>query len=301
VEALKLDVPFQNQADLNMKHIASPLNYIGGKYKLLEQIMPLIPDNIKTFVDLFAGGFNVGININADKIIGNEYVFYITNLYKEIQGKKIEDILSHIDRKIKKYALSKTNEEGYKKLRNDYNETRKPLDLYVLICYSFNYQIRFNANHEYNNPFGRDRSCFTESLRKKLEEFKERIDAKNIEFTSFDFRDFIIDELDNNDFVYADPPYLITNGSYVDGKRGFKGWGRQDEVDLLNLLDSLNKKGVRFALSNVLEHKGQKNDILVDWSKCYNINYLNYNYSNSSYQCKNRDKNSTIEVLITNY
>ena len=53
-------------------YIKSPLNYTGGKYKLLKQIIPLLPDNINTFVDLFGGGFNVGINVKANKIIYND-------------------------------------------------------------------------------------------------------------------------------------------------------------------------------------------------------------------------------------
>ena len=32
---------------------------------------------------------------------------------------------------------------------------------------------------------------------------------------------------------------------------------KTDEINLLNLLDSLNSKGIRFALSNVLESKGK--------------------------------------------
>ena len=35
------------------QYIKSPLNYVGGKYKLLPQIMPLFPDNIDTFYDLY--------------------------------------------------------------------------------------------------------------------------------------------------------------------------------------------------------------------------------------------------------
>ena len=31
--------------------ISSPMNYIGGKYKLLPQLLPLFPDKINTFVD----------------------------------------------------------------------------------------------------------------------------------------------------------------------------------------------------------------------------------------------------------
>ena len=37
-------------------YIKSPLNYVGGKYKLLNEIIPLFPENINTFVDLFGGG-----------------------------------------------------------------------------------------------------------------------------------------------------------------------------------------------------------------------------------------------------
>lgn len=33
--------------------VKSPLNYVGNKYKLLPQILPLLPTNINTFVDLF--------------------------------------------------------------------------------------------------------------------------------------------------------------------------------------------------------------------------------------------------------
>ena len=50
-------------------YIQSPLNYIGGKYKILPQILPLFPSRIRTFVDLFCGGCNVGINVSADRTI----------------------------------------------------------------------------------------------------------------------------------------------------------------------------------------------------------------------------------------
>lgn len=34
----------------------NPFNYVGGKYKLLPQILSLFPSHIDTFVDLFGGG-----------------------------------------------------------------------------------------------------------------------------------------------------------------------------------------------------------------------------------------------------
>ena len=58
------------------KNIKSPLNYIGGKQRILGQILPLFPAKIDCFVDLFTGGCNVGINVNAEKIICNDNLLY---------------------------------------------------------------------------------------------------------------------------------------------------------------------------------------------------------------------------------
>ena len=52
--------------------IKSPFNYTGGKYKLLDQLLPLFPDKVDTFYDLFAGGANVAVNVKAKKIIAND-------------------------------------------------------------------------------------------------------------------------------------------------------------------------------------------------------------------------------------
>ncbi len=282
----------------NEKFVASPLNYIGGKYRILDQIIPHFPDNINTFVDLFAGGFNVGININADKIIANDLNKYVIELLELFQKTPIEELLKDIDIVINKYQLSKSNQEGFLKLREDYNNNQNPLMLYVLICYSFNYQLRFNNDRKYNNPFGKDRSQFSDKLRNKLIKFTARLQDKNVQFYSNDFEEILNKPLVYGDFVYCDPPYLITTGSYNDGNRGFKNWTKKEEIDLYNVLDELSSKGVKFALSNVLSHKGRTNDSLIEWSKKYRVIPLNRNYSNSSH---NTVKGLSEEVLIVNY
>ena len=75
--------------------IASPLNYIGGKYKLLPQILPLFPENIETFVDLFCGGCNVGINVPAKKTIFNDNLSFLIDLYKSFNSLSVTDIFNH--------------------------------------------------------------------------------------------------------------------------------------------------------------------------------------------------------------
>ncbi len=288
----------------SLKKIKSPLNYIGGKAKILDQILPLFPENINNFIDLFAGGCNVGINVNANKIFFNENLTYLIEMYQIFQENDIDTTISHIENRIKEFELSLTNEEGYKKMRAKYNEHKKPLDLFVLIAFSFNHQIRFNNSHEFNNPFGRERSSFNASMKQNLERFIIRLKETNVDFANVCFNNFDFTFLNTNDFVYCDPPYLITTGTYNDGKRGFKGWTEKEEVQLLKKLDSIDNQNIKFALSNVLEHKGKSNEILKKWvenNTKYKINYINFNYSNSNYQTLIRDKNASVEVLITNY
>lgn len=283
--------------------IVSPLNYIGGKRKLLPQILPLFPSKVSTFLDLFCGGCSVGLNVDAEKIVFNDNITYLIDMYEAFLRTSPEDILSYIDTRICELNLSQTNREGYLKLRSEYNLERNPLDLFVLIAFSFNHQIRFNASHQYNNPFGKERSSYNPKMKTHLRAFLYALQSSHVSFSKLDFRDVDFSTLTINDFVYADPPYLITRGTYNDGKRGFTGWGDTEEMMLLEILSSLNAKGIRFALSNVLIHKGRKNYLLQEWIDTHGfaIHYLNKCYKNCNYQSLNNEHGATIEVLVTNH
>ncbi len=283
--------------------IKSPLNYIGGKFRLLDQLLPLFPKSIDTFLDLFAGGLNVGLNVKARRVICNDNLKFLIEMYQTFQAKSLSEILHHIDHRVFEFELSLTNERGYKKLREHYNRHKNPLDLFVLVAFSFNHQIRFNNSHEFNNPFGRERSSFNDTMRLNLMQFVRKIQTMNLQFTCFDFDKFDFSILDDDDFVYCDPPYLISLGTYNDGKRGFTGWNEGYEQKLLAILESLHDRNIRFALSNVLEHEGKENNVLRKWlnkNDYLKINYLRADYSNSNYQ-KSRNTGKSVEVLITNY
>lgn len=294
--------PLNEKANINnipiKGYIKSPLNYVGGKYKLLPQIIPLFPKEISTFVDLFSGGANVGINVNANKIIFNDINTKINGIFRYFQDHDTYSILKQIYKYIDDYDLSKTNELGFKAFRDKYNSNPNPIMLYTLVSYSFNYQFRFNNNMEFNNPFGRNRSHFSKRMESNLIKFITKLDSINAEFIDDYFTKLDLSHLDENSFVYADPPYLITTGSYNDGNRGFVNWTDKQEKQLYQLLDNLDQRNIKFALSNVLVHKGIKNESLIEWSKKYNIHHLNYSYKNSSHNTKHLGSD---EVLITNY
>ena len=276
--------------------IKSPLNYVGGKYKLLSQILPLFPKEIDTFYDLFGGGFNVGINVDAKKHVYNDILKPVVELLWALKKEDRERVLMFIDDYIDQYNLSKTNKEGYLALRERYNETkRSPFMFYTLVAHSFNNQIRFNKKGEFNMPFGMNRSSFNPTLRKRFVEFVDKLHTLDVEFYNKDFRDFSIDTFKVNDFIYIDTPYLGTVATYNENG----GWTEKDERDVHEFLDRLNGKGIKFALSNVFESKGQSNDILKDWAKQYNVHYLDISYGNCNHQRKS--KAPDVEVLVTNY
>lgn len=283
--------------------IKSPLNYTGGKYKLLPQLLPLFPTNINIMLDLFCGGCNVGINTNANKVIFNDNLIYLIELYNLFKNLGYDKVLEHINNRILQYELSPLNKDGYNLLRKLYNEEKNQLDLFVLIAYSFNHQIRFNNKHEFNTSFGKIKGDFNDSIKKNLELFTNELQKDRYEFSNFDFIDFDYSILSTNDFVYIDPPYLITTGSYNDGKRGFKGWTDKEESQLYNIVEKLNTNNIKFGISNVIQHKGKTNDMLIEFidKNNFNVNYLDYTYFNSNYHTLDRNPTSSIEVFITNY
>ena len=300
-------------------NISCPFNYIGGKFKLLKQIQPYFAEK-EVFLDLFAGGGNVGINSSSSRIIFNDSNERLIDLMKFIRDTDTKILLDKLDSIIDEYGLSNTslygysyydcnsnkglagyNKDNFLKLRADFNSKAfsGQIDfaiLYVLMIYSFNNQIRFNRKGAFNLPVGK--RDFNSKMRSKLVLFSEELKNKDAQFMRNDFRKISLDDLAPNTFIYCDPPYLITNATYNENGR----WTESDEKDLLSFLDSANQKGFLFALSNVLESKNKKNNILYKWvkEKEYYCNYLNKSYSNSNYHRKNKDSISK-EVLITNY
>ena len=301
------------------KIVSSPFNYTGGKYKLLEQLQKLFKEE-EIFLDIFTGGGNVGINSKSSKIIFNDINDKIISLIEYIKNNNIEELLEKIDKIIADYKLSNTavygyehyfcnsseglanyNREAFLKLREDYNKKLNKgiedyLLLYVLIIFSFNNQVRFNSKGEFNLPVGK--RDFNSRMRNKLILFSKKLKEKDIEFYSKDFRDIDINKISKDTFIYCDPPYLITTAGY--NENGM--WTDKEEKDLLNFLKELDKKGLKFALSNVLESKNKENKILKDWilENNFYCNYLKKDYSNSNYQRKEKDSIS-VEVLVTNY
>lgn len=281
------------------EYIKSPINYVGNKYRLIKQIIPLFPKKISMFVDAFGGSGTVLMNTEADHYIYNDVNPYVSDIVSGLFSTPYDEIIKQVESVISEYDLSKMNKEGFEMLRDDYNNGRKDwITLYVLMCHSFNHQFRFNSKHEYNSSFGKNRSYFSDRQKQDLLTLKQRFENKepvtvlSKNAFNFDFSDF-----DENDLIYFDPPYFNSVGNYNDGRRGFEGWTAEHEKKLYELLDKLDEQGTRWALSNNLKYD---NEFLDVWKDKYKVYYLSGDYLNCNYHKKDRETKD-VEVLITNY
>ena len=301
---------------MNRKIRRSPLFYVGDKYKLMKQLTNLFPEEINNFYEPFVGGGTVFLNIEAKKYYLNDINEHLISIHKFLikssndpnkffkDVEKIihkynlsrsykEDIIQEsLKKEWKKTYFAKFNKESYLKLRECFNNNKKndPLILYILLIYGFNRMLRFNSGGLFNLPVGN--VDFNKNVVNTLNNYFDFVHDKKITYSSKDFRKFFLEKKHSkNDFVYLDPPYLITASEYN------KFWNQKSESDLLNLIDRLHKHGIKFALSNVTHYNGDKNDLLISWMKKYKVHEIKSNYI--SYH--NNKKKKIKEVLITNY
>lgn len=296
--------------------IRSPFFYVGDKHKLMKQLLPLFPDKLDTYYEPFCGGGSSFLNVEASRYVLGDVDSYMIKLHNmlNLYAHKPQEFFNTIFKIEETYGLSasyrqdiipqelksqyvktyfaKFNKSGFERMRNDFNIDKANMELlYLLLIYGFNRMLRFNSNGDFNLPVGN--VDLNQNVIKALKYYFEFCTKKEVLFYTLDFRDFFkMWNFKRNDFIYLDPPYLISNSEYN------KLWSEDDEKALLTLLDELNAKNIRFAISNLIEDKGKRNDIFEKWAEKYNIyevssNYLNYH--------NNTPKGIHREVLVTNY
>ena len=293
----------------------SPFFYVGDKFKLVPQLEDNFPKDIDRFIEPFCGGGSVFLNTKANSYLLNDIDSYMVELHKFLMSysNRQEQFWDEIKLDIDKYKLSATflgkdvpqgyrkefvktyfakyNKESYMKLRADFNQNKDDMmQLYLLLIYGFNRMLRFNSKGDFNLPVGN--VDFNKNVVDALNAYFDYVDGKDIDMFNLDFQEFVEKvQPTPNDMVYLDPPYLITFSEYN------KLWNEDSEMRLIDYLDDLNSRNVRFAVSNVLWHRKRYNGTFNAWAQKYNIVRVKSNYI--SYH-DNSEKDS-YEVLVKNY
>ena len=292
------------------------MNYTGGKERILPFLLDLFPKDIECFYDLFCGGLNVSLNVESKSVVANDINTRLMGIFRAVATyddfESLNDRIHGIIRANRLHSddgsaslidgidvsAGTVNAEGYASLRDSYNATSDPVELLVLLFYSFSNQMRFNRQFKFNMPVGK--SCYNFKNMTELKEMHRTIRERGFRFTSGSFADFDVSQFNKGDFVYCDPPYLITTATYNESNNDESGWNDDDERRLYAFLDSVNDAGVRFGLSNAVQTNGRINKILNDWMRKYSVFHPDIRYSNANYHRRNKGGDTTIEVYVTN-
>lgn len=260
--------------------------YTGNKTELLPKLFELFPreGTYSRFVDAFCGGLSVALNAPCASVLANDIDWTLINMYRRLRP---ADALERAKELIAEHGLNATDKEAYVKFRDYHNNEGDDLSLYVLLMHSFSNMNRRNSNHEFNVHFGN--RTINSSTVARFEHYQKNY--HKIRFSSAKFHTL---DIHNSDFLYCDPPYLITEAAYN------KYWSADHDKFLFAWLDFLNSRGVKWGLSNVTHHAGQQNDVLIEWMQKYNVHNLNKRYLFGQH-VDGFDGKSTQEVYVCNY
>ena len=234
----------------NNKLVAPFLKWVGGKRQLMPSIVDLLPRNIQElcYVEPFIGGGAVLFNLQPKNAIINDFNTELINVYQTVK-----DNLSELITELKKHennpdyfyqirGLDRTDE--FKNLTSIERASR----IIYLNKTCFNGLYRVNNAGEFNAPFGRYKNpnIVNEPTLKAVNKY---LNSNNILMRNGDYAD-ILNEVNENSFVYLDPPYhpISENSNFTGYVQG--GWDIFDQIRLREFCDQLNERGIKFLLSN---------------------------------------------------
>ncbi|NDI98574.1 DNA adenine methylase [Flavobacterium sp. LaA7.5] len=272
--------------------VAPFLKWVGGKRQLMPSIVEHLPKNIHkyNYVEPFVGGGAVLFHLQPKNAIINDYNEELINVYQVIKDnleELVDDLKSHINEADYFYNLRSIDRtKEFKSLTPVQRASR----IIYLNKTCFNGLYRVNNAGEFNAPFGRYKNpnIVNEPTLKAVNRY---LNSNNIILSSGDYLE-VLKSIDNKSFVYLDPPYHPISESsnftgYVQG-----GWNMYDQINLRIACDELNKKGVKFLLSN------SSSDFIKEEYKNYNISIVKANRSINSVAS---NRGEIDEVLIRNY
>lgn len=292
------------------------LKWAGGKTQLLPEIIANLPDDYKLlrrYVEPFVGAGSVFfyfINNNCfEEYIINDINEKLMNLYKVIRD-DCEGLISELYRLQEEYIMLEDlvkKEKFYYECREQFNlnqvsDTKMSALLIFLNKTCFNGLYRENSQGLFNVPFGKRNSpqIFEEKnikeisrlLNIKNKEGKYRVHILNKSFEDLD------DYIDNNTFVYFDPPYRpVTFGGFNSYNKS--SFNDESQIKLRDFFVTQDKKGARLMLSNSDPKVLDKNDnFFDDLYKDFTIKRVTANRMINS---KGSGRGPINELLIMNY
>lgn len=274
------------------KLVAPFLKWVGGKRQIIPEILSHLPKNISSlnYCEPFIGGGALLFHLEPKRAIINDYNEELINVYKVIKN-NLEELL--ID--LKKHQ--NTSEYFYQirgidrqPLFDELTNVQHASRIIYLNKTCFNGLYRVNSLGEFNSPFGRytNPNIVNEPVLRAVSKY---LNSSEITILNGDYEK-VLNSVTADTFVYLDPPYHPISESsnftgYVQG-----GWSEKHQIRLKKACDDLNKKGVKFLLSNSAA------PFIKELYSGYEIHSINANRSINSVGEK---RGQIEELLIKNY
>ena len=286
------------------------LKWAGGKGQLIDEIEKFYPfdKKINKYAEPFIGGGAVLFDIlnkyelekiyisDVNKELVNCYVAIKENVHELIKKlRKIEDEFlarEKEDRKI--YYYEKREKFNKLKLENNNEKINRAALMIFLNRTCFNGLYRVNKKGLFNVPMGdykNPKICDEENLIKISKKLK------NVEVIYGDYKKSY-DFIDENTFVYFDPPYRPLNQTSSFTSYTEYIFGDKEQIELSEYFRILNKKGAKLLLSNSDPKNVDINDEFFDnLYKEFDIKRIE---SSRAINIKGEKRGKVTEVLISN-
>lgn len=232
-----------------VKLAAPVVKWVGGKRQLLSVIEPLLPKRLSLYCEPFLGGGAVLFARQPARAVVNDLNRDLINLYEVIRDQVdalAADLGKHENTPDYFYQIRDLDRdpERYQAL----SPVEKASRFLYLNKTCYNGLFRVNASGAFNAPFGsyKNPNIVNEPVLRAVSAY---FNAARITFFSRDFQQ-VLEELPRGAFVYLDPPYdpVSQTASFTGYSKG--GFGREEQLRLKECCDSLNRRGIRFLLSN---------------------------------------------------
>ncbi|EQB4339160.1 DNA adenine methylase [Clostridium botulinum] len=272
--------------------LAAPvLKWVGGKRQLMGEIKKVLPKTYTTYYEPFIGGGAVLFELQPNKAVINDVNGELINLYNIIKYDVellIEDLRKHENTSEYFYRIREIDrsKEKYEKLTN----VEKASRIIYLNKTCFNGLFRVNKAGEFNSPFGKYKNPnIVDEV--TLRAVNKYFNKANIKILNGDFEQSL-KRIRKGAFVYLDPPYdpVSSSANFTGYDKG--GFNRAEQIRLKNLCDKLDKKGVKFLLSN------SATDFIKELYKDYNIKVVKAKRTINS---NGNSRGAVDEVLVRNY
>lgn len=264
------------------------VKWVGGKTQLLSKLAERVPNDFGRYYEPFVGGGALFFRLQPARACLTDINPDLVNLYTVIRDQVddlIKDLSQHVYEKDYFYRVRGVDRTpGYAA----WTDVQRASRFIYLNKTCYNGLYRVNSKGQFNAPFGRYTSPTI------LDTANLYACHKALEKAVIEVADFhtVRRRIRANDFVYFDPPYAPLSATSKFTSYTKNGFDVEMQYALRDLCRALNKRSVRFMLSN------SSAPLILDLYSEFNVEFV---YATRSINSKAGKRGKIPEVVVTNY